>query len=445
MRAFRAATSAAGPSIVREPVALDARAVREGSGRCLKERLLKRIAAGQARVAVIGAGYVGLAVAAEAAGVGFNVVCLDVDEERVRALNTGRSYVEDVADETLRPLAKARRLTATTDFGSLADREITVICVPTPLTPSKEPDLSAVEAVAHEVKRHLRAGELVVLESTTYPGTTSEVLQPLLESTGLKAGEDFWLAFSPERIDPGNKKHTLRTTPKIVGGVDSASTQVAAAFYDQLVDRVVRVSSAATAEMIKIHENVFRNINIAFANEVAQLCDRIGLDVWEVIDGAATKPFGFVPFYPGPGLGGHCIPIDPHYLSWKARQYDFEVKFIDLAADINANMPYYVCRRVMGALNEQRKSIKGSTILVLGATYKPDVADTRESPAYKLIPLLQKAGSNVLYNDPYVSELTVTNGNPQQLRSTALKDGVVSGADCVVLLANHRCYDYDAK
>jgi len=286
-----------------------------------------------------------------------------------------------------------------------------------------------------------------VLESTTYPGTTVEVLQPILEATGLQAGRDFWLAFSPERMDPGNTRYGLRRTPKIVGGVDPESTAVAAAFYEKLVDRVVPVSSATAAEMIKIYENVFRNVNIAFANEVAQLCERMGLDVWEVIEGAATKPFGFMPFYPGPGLGGHCIPIDPHYLSWKARQYDFEVRFIDLAADINANMPYYVCARVMKALNDQGKSTKGSTILVLGAAYKPDVGDTRESPAYKVIPLLQKAGAEVVYNDPYVPELTVTNGNgrgPERLFSAPLGDGVLARADCVLILTAHRCYDYDA-
>jgi len=409
-----------------------------------KTTILDRIARSQADVAVIGAGYVGLAVASEAAAVGFNVSCLDIDAERIRSLNNGRSYVEDVSSETIEELRKAGRLVASTEFDLLDRCDIAVIAVPTPLTPSKEPDLSAVESAAEEVRRYLRPGSLVVLESTTYPGTTTEVLQPLLESTGLRAGEDLWLAYSPERIDPGNKRYSLRTTPKIVGGVDPQSTEVAAAFYGKLVDRVVPVSCATTAEMIKIYENVFRNVNIAFANEAAQLCHRMGIDAWEVIDGAATKPFGFMPFYPGPGLGGHCIPVDPHYLSWKARQYDFQVKFIELAADINANMPYYVVSRVMMALNERQKALMGSTVLILGAAYKPDVADTRESPVYKIVPLLQKAGARVIYSDPYVPELSITNGSPQCLKATALDTGVVSEADCVVLLTRHACYDYQA-
>lgn len=407
-----------------------------------KRRMLRRIERRQARVGVFGAGYVGMAVALEAARVGFTVTCFDIDQERVRAVNEGRSYLDDVRDEALQQFRQAGRLEAKSEFSSLARTEVMIICVPTPLTPSKEPDLSAMRMSAAEVKRHLRPGRLVVLESTTYPGTTEEVLRPRLESTGLRAGKDFWLAFSPERIDPGNKRHTFRTTPKIVGGVDPDSTAVAGAFYETLVDQVIRVSSAATAEMIKIYENVFRNINIAFANEVAQLCDRMGLDVWEVIDGAATKPFGFMPFYPGPGLGGHCIPIDPYYLSWKARQHDFEVKFINVAADLNANMPYYVLSRVTRAFNEQGKSVKGSRILVLGAAYKPNVSDTRESPAYKLIPLLQKAGAKVTYHDPHVPELTVANGAPQRLRSVALSEQAVSGADCVLILTDHQCYDY---
>jgi UDP-N-acetyl-D-glucosamine dehydrogenase len=409
-----------------------------------KTTILDRIARSQADVAVIGAGYVGLAVASEAAAVGFNVSCLDIDAERIRSLNNGRSYVEDVSSETIEELRKAGRLVASTEFDLLDRCDIAVIAVPTPLTPSKEPDLSAVESAAEEVRRYLRPGSLVVLESTTYPGTTTEVLQPLLESTGLKAGRDFWLAYSPERIDPGNKRYSLRTTPKIVGGVDPQSTEVAAAFYGKLVDRVVPVSCATTAEMIKIYENVFRNVNIAFANEAAQLCHRMGIDAWEVIDGAATKPFGFMPFYPGPGLGGHCIPVDPHYLSWKARQYDFQVKFIELAADINANMPYYVVSRVMMALNERQKALMGSTVLILGAAYKPDVADTRESPVYKIMPLLQKAGARVLYNDPYVAELTVKDCRPQRMESRALSDSLLSTADCVLMLTCHSCFDCES-
>ena len=412
--------------------------------------LLRRLAAARCRVAVVGAGYVGLAVATEAARVGFLVTCVDVDGERVAALNAGRSPVDDVSDETIAALRQQQRLEASADFLAAAQAEVVVICVPTPLTASKEPDLTAIRSAAAELAPRLRPGQLVVLESTTYPGTTEEVLRPALEASGLRAGEDFWLAFSPERVDPGNTAYTLRTTPKIVGGVDPASTEMAAAFYGRLVDRVVPVSSAAAAEMVKLYENVFRNINIAFANEMAQLCDRMGLNVWEVIEAAATKPFGFMAFYPGPGVGGHCIPIDPHYLSWKARQFDFEVRFVNLAADVNANMPHYLLSRVMRALNERGRSLKGSVVLVLGVAYKPDVADTRESPAYKLIPLLERAGATVCYHDPYVPELAVRNGGGanggevRRLLSAPLSAGLLASCDCVVVLTDHRCLDYQA-
>jgi len=416
----------------------------ERSGKDAKTAMLDRIARSQVDVGVIGAGYVGLALASEAAAVGFSVACLDIDAERIRSINDGKSYIEDVSSEAIVAAREAGRLVGSSEFELLDRCDIAVIAVPTPLTPSKEPDLSAVEAAAEEVKRHLRPGRLVILESTTYPGTTTEVIQPALESTGLKAGRDFWLAYSPERIDPGNKHYSLRNTPKIVGGVDPESTDVAGAFYSRLVDRVVPVSCATTAEMIKIYENVFRNVNIAFANEAAQLCHRMGIDAWEVIDGAATKPFGFMPFYPGPGLGGHCIPVDPHYLAWKARQYDFQVKFIELAADINANMPYYVVSRVMMALNERRKALMDSTVLILGAAYKPDVADTRESPVFKLIPLLQKAGARVLYHDPHVAELRVKGCRPERLESAALSDRLLSNADCVVMLTCHSCFDCES-
>jgi len=409
----------------------------------LRETLLARLAQHDARVAVIGAGYVGLAVAVEAAQVGFEVICFDTDPARVEALTRGESYVDNLPSQAVAQVREAGRLRATLDSSRLAECDVAVICVPTPVTASREPDLSALEAAAEDLRRTLRPGQLIVLESTSYPGTTVEVLQPILERSGLKAGQDFFLAFSPERIDPGNAHYSLRTMPKIVGGVDPISTEVAVALYGQLVDRVVPVTSAMTAEMIKMYENVFRNINIAFANEIAQLCERMGLDVWEVIDGAATKPFGIMPFYPGPGLGGHCIPVDPYYLSWKARQYDFEVRFIDVATDINTSMPYYVLSRVMMALNAHGKSMLGSTILVLGAAYKPNISDTRESPVYKVIPLLQKAGAVVLYHDPYVPELVLENGKQQYLASVPLAPETVAEADCVLVLTAHACCDYD--
>ena len=409
----------------------------------LRETLLARIAQRQAHVAVIGAGYVGLAVAVEAAQVGFQVLCFDTDASRVEALTRGESYVDGLPSAAVSEVRAARRLAATRDAARLAECEIVIICVPTPVNASREPDLSALEAAAEDVARVLRPGNLIVLESTSYPGTTSEVLQPILERTGLKAGEDFFLAFSPERIDPGNAHYTLRTMPKVVGGIEAVSTEMTVALYSQLVDRIVPVSSAMTAEMIKMYENVFRNVNIAFANEIAQLCERMGIDVWEVIDGAATKPFGIMPFYPGPGLGGHCIPVDPYYLSWKARQYDFEVRFIDIATDINTSMPYYVLSRVMMALNSHGKSLLGSTVLVLGAAYKPDISDVRESPIYKVIPLLQKAGAVVLYNDPHVPELVLENGKTQHLASVPLVPETVAEADCVLILTAHSSYDYD--
>jgi len=403
--------------------------------------LKEKVAARRASVTVIGAGYVGLTTAVGAADAGFRVVCLEADQERVQAINEGRSYVEGIKSATLAALVSNGRLRATGKAEALSRADVVLICVPTPLNAGHEPDLSYVEQATQAIAGHSAAGRLIILESTTYPGTTDEVVRPRLESSGLRAESDFWLAFSPERVDPGNKSFGLHNTPKIVGGVGPLSTRLAVGFFQAMVQKVVPVSSAAVAEMVKIYENVFRNVNIAFANEAAMLCDRIGIDVWEVIEAAATKPFGFVPFYPGPGMGGHCIPVDPHYLAWRARQFDFHVKFIELAASINADMPYYVCGKVTSALNDQGKSVRGSSVLVLGVAYKRDIADVRESPALKVIPLLERAGARVTYHDPYVPRLVV-NGT-KAMRSVPLTAKRLREVDCALLLTDHSCFPYE--
>jgi UDP-N-acetyl-D-glucosamine dehydrogenase len=355
-------------------------------------------------VAIIGAGYVGLPLAQVFAEAGKSVVLVDVSSERVAAIRAGESYIEDVPSERLEQLVEDRLLAATTDYDVLRDTDAILIALPTPLSRQREPDLSIVLGATREIAKRLRPGHLVVLESTTYPGTTRDDVKPLLEAgSGLTAGKDFHLAFSPERVDPGRLDFTTKNVPKVVGGVNEASTEAAAALYSAAIDTIHRVSSPEAAELTKLLENIFRSVNIALVNELAQLCDRMGIDVWEVVDAAATKPFGFMPFQPGPGLGGHCIPIDPFYLTWKAREYDFTTEFIELAGKVNADMPYYCRSRVSQALNHGAgKSLKGSRILVLGVAYKADISDMRESPAVKLIHLLQKAGADVAYHDPHV-------------------------------------------
>jgi UDP-N-acetyl-D-glucosamine dehydrogenase len=355
-------------------------------------------------VAIVGAGYVGVPLAQVFAEAGRSVVLVDVSAERVAQLLEGRSYIEDVASETLRALVSERMIHATTDYAVLADADAILIALPTPLSRQREPDLSIVLDAAAQIATRLRPGHLVVLESTTYPGTTRGELLPVLErGSGLVAGQDFHLAFSPERVDPGRTDHTTKTVPKVVGGIDEASTEAAAALYGSAIDTIHRVSSPEAAELTKLLENIFRSVNIALVNELAQLCDRMDIDIWEVVDAAATKPFGFMPFQPGPGLGGHCIPIDPFYLTWKAREYDFSTRFIELAGEVNQNMPYYCRSRVSQALNHGLgRSLKGSQILVLGVAYKADISDMRESPALKLIELLQNAGAEVAYHDPHV-------------------------------------------
>jgi UDP-N-acetyl-D-glucosamine dehydrogenase len=385
-------------------------------------------------VAVIGAGYVGLPLAQTFAEAGQKVVLVDVVESIVAMLNRGESHIGDVAAETLRPLVESGLIAATTDPSVVRDADAILIAVPTPLSPQREPDLSFIERAARSIAPHIREGHVVVLESTTYPGTTREILLPLLEEgSGLKAGADFRVAFSPERVDPGNREFTTKTTPKIVGGIDRASADAAASLYRKAIDDVHIVSTPEAAELAKLLENIFRSVNIALVNELAQLCDRMEIDVWEVVEAAATKPFGFMSFKPGPGLGGHCIPIDPFYLTWKAREFDFSTRFVELAGEVNNNMPYF-CRSVVSqALNHgAQKSVSGSKILILGVAYKADIDDVRESPAEKLIELLRTAGAEIAYHDPHVPEF-------DGLRSMPLEP---EEYDCVAIVTAHTSIDY---
>ena len=387
-------------------------------------------------IAIIGAGYVGVPLAEVFGQAGHTILLVEAVPERVEMLNRGESYVDDVASESLRELVDAGRLKATGDYDDLRDADAILIALPTPLSPQREPDLSIVLDSAREISTRLKPGQLVVLESTTYPGTTRERLLPILEESGLKAGEDFHLAFSPERVDPGREDWTTKTTPKVVGGLTEECTRRALDLYGSAVDSVVEVSSPEAAELTKLLENIFRSVNIALVNELAQLCDRMGLDIWEVVDAAATKPFGYMRFEPGPGLGGHCLPVDPFYLSWKARQYDFYTEFIELAGKVNQNMPYFCRSLISQALNHgAQRSVSGSKVLVLGVSYKADVNDTRESPALKLIELLQTAGAEVAYHDPHVPEL------PRHGLSSQPLDA--SGYDCVAIVTAHSSIDYD--
>ena len=385
-------------------------------------------------IAVIGAGYVGMPHAQTFAAAGKKVALIDVLEDVVAAINRGESHIQDVPNEKLKPLVESGAIVATTDFAVVADADAVVIAVGTPLSPQREPDVSYIERAAESIGPHLRKGHLVVLESTTYPGTTRDVLQPILErESGLKAGGDFHLAYAPERVDPGREDFTMNTTPKVVGGIDAASTQAAVDMYRSAVDDIHEVSSPEAAELTKLLENIFRSVNIALVNELAQLCDRMGIDVWEVVDAAATKPFGFMSFKPGPGLGGHCIPLDPFYLSWKAREYDFTTRFVELAGEINNNMPYF-CRSVISqALNHgAKKSLSGSQVLLVGVAYKADIDDVRESPAEKILTLLRNGGADVSYHDPHVAEfdgLTSVPLEPEQY-------------DCVVIVTAHSSIDY---
>ncbi|MFP4192030.1 MAG: nucleotide sugar dehydrogenase [Candidatus Hydrogenedentota bacterium] len=389
-------------------------------------------------VGIIGLGYVGLPLAVEFARGGLHVIGVDVEPIRVAELNQGNSHILDVRPEDLAPLVSAGKLEATTDFGALAAVDAICICVPTPLRKSLDPDISYIVQAAEEVSRILKPGVLVVLESTTYPGTTEEVLLPKLEESGLKAGKDFHLAFSPERVDPGNQRFTTRNTPKVVGGVTPACVERAVSLYTHAVDHVVPVNSARAAEMVKLLENTFRAINIGLVNELAIICDRLGVDVWEVIEAAKTKPFGFMPFYPGPGLGGHCIPIDPLYLSWKLRTVNYTARFIELASSINSNMPEYVVEKITDALNGEKKSVNGSRILMLGVAYKRDVSDMRESPALDIMALLFHKGAFLSYADPYVPEVDLLG---EHFVADDLEEGL-ERFDCVVIATDHSAFDY---
>jgi UDP-N-acetyl-D-glucosamine dehydrogenase len=429
----------------------------------LEQKILER----SARIGIIGLGYVGLPEAVMFAQAGFPVTGFDVDPERVRRVNAGDSYISDVPSETLSSLVTAGRLQAIhmsslpaascqlpatpTDSITqqlndvLRDHDCLCICVPTPLRKTRDPDISYIVDAVQGFQDQLRPGQLVILESTTYPGTTEEVLQPMLEAGGLKAGLDFHLAFSPERVNPGDHLHPPTSIPKVVGGVTPACTRLAGVLYEQVVTKVLPVSSPRAAEMVKLLENTFRSVNIGLVNELALMCDRFNLDIWEIIDAAASKPFGFMPFYPGPGLGGHCIPVDPFYLSWKARSNGFEARFIELAGMVNGYMPKHVVHKVVDALNDREKSLKGSRILIIGVAYKPDVSDIRESPALEIIHLLRERGAHVSYHDPYVPELTAEGMAMKSIPLTRVPGDVgvqLSDSDCVVIVTHHSTIDY---
>jgi len=410
----------------------------------MKKALLKRIKEHSARVAVIGLGYVGLPLAREFIAAGFQVIGVDVDPKKVRRLNAGKSYIESIDSSLVREWRKSGLFRATADPKKLRAADAIIICVPTPLTQTREPDLRYVLETTRTVARHMSRGALVILESTTYPGTTNEQVRPILEEGGRKCGRDFFLAFSPEREDPGSKTHTTRTIPKVVGGEDAASGELARALYAQVVVRVVPVSGTREAEAAKILENVYRAVNIALVNELKVLFDRMGINIYEVIEAAATKPFGFQPFYPGPGLGGHCIPIDPFYLTWKARQYGMPTQFIELAGTINTSMPEFTIAKTIDALNARGRPIKGSRILIIGIAYKRDVDDPRESPAFKIIHLLQQRGARLEYYDPHIPALPTMRSWPElpHLKSVALTPRKLAAADCVLIVTDHSSIDY---
>jgi len=403
------------------------------------EELKTKLQTRNATAAVIGLGYVGLPLAMEIAASGFKVIGIDVDENKIAHLNQGKSYILDVSEKAVADAIAEQRFKATTDFAALAEADTVSVCVPTPLSKSRDPDISFILSATEEIRKHLHKGQLIVLESTTYPGTTDELIAPELESSGLKIGQDFCVAFSPERIDPGNAKFNTRNTPKIVGGITTTCTETARLFYSQFIDRVIPVSSTKCAEMVKLLENTFRSVNIGMVNELALMCDVLGVDVYEVIDAAATKPFGFSPFYPGPGLGGHCIPIDPHYLAWKLKALNFQARFIGLAAEINGMMPSVVSTLVADGLNRFSKSIRGSKIMVLGVAYKKDVSDCRESPALDVMRLLKDKGAILTYNDPFVATLRL---GSTILKSVDASPGEIAKHDCVIVLTDHSSYDF---
>lgn len=393
----------------------------------------------KAKIAVIGLGYVGLPLVVEFAKKGFPALGVDVDVNKVKAINSGRSYILDIKEKEVRPLVKKGLLKATDDYAKLKDADAIIICVPTPLRKTKDPDMSFIVSASEAIAKNLRRGQVIVLESTTYPGTTEEVILPMLEATGLKVGKDFNLGFSPERIDPGNPTYMTNNIPKVVSGQTKACVDNIKLLYSQIVGKIMPVSSVKVAEMVKLLENTFRAVNIGLVNEIALMCDDLKIDVWEVIEAAKSKPFGFMPFYPGPGLGGHCIPIDPIYLSWKARVHGFEARFIDLASQINSDMPDYVADRVARALNRAGKAVKGSKILIIGISYKKDVTDTRESPAFEVFHKLKERGAIISYYDPFVPTVKL---DGQSLRSVKLTAPAIKDKDCILILTDHSNIDY---
>ena len=403
----------------------------------LREKLKTR----QANIGVIGLGYVGLPLAVEFARQGFNVVGIDHDSKKVNAINNGKSYITDIKSSAVRDLLKRRKLRATTNFNVISSLDSLSICVPTPLTKTKDPDISFIMSATRAIKKYLRKEQLIILESTSYPGTTEEIIKPILEEGGLRVGKDFYLAFSPERIDPGNKSYNTKNIPKVVGGVTKKCTELASLLYGQIIDTVIPVSSTRVAEMVKILENTFRSVNIALVNETAQMCERLGIDVWEVIETAKTKPFGYMAFYPGPGLGGHCIPVDPLYLSWVAKKIGFESRFINLADQINSSMPQFVVSKTTDALNKHKKSIKGSRIHIFGVAYKKDVTDSRESPAFGIISALKSKGATVSYTDPYIKDIKF---DDISLKSRNPSNNFLDKIDCSIIVTDHSIFDYGA-
>ncbi len=407
----------------------------------LKQILLDKIDSRSARIGVIGLGYVGLPLVVEFGRGGFHSTGFEVDTAKVESINRGVSYIPDVASESVAELVSAGRLEATTDFSQLASKDVIIICVPTPLRKTKDPDVSYILAAAEKIRQSLHRGCLVILESTTYPGTTDEILRPMLDETGLRLDEDYFLAFSPERVDPGNPVYNTRNIPKVVGGVTADSTDVASAVYGVIVEQVHRASSARVAEACKLLENTFRAVNIGMVNELARLCHTLEIDTWEVIAAASTKPFGFMPFYPGPGIGGHCIPLDPHYLSWKARMHGFEARFISLAEEVNSRMPDHVVSLASAGLNRHRKPVNGSRILILGVAYKRDIDDMRESPALPIVDRFVELGADVAFHDPYVAQIPLESRHGH-MQGIALTEEAVAGADCVVIVTDHSRIDY---
>ncbi|NWG04818.1 MAG: nucleotide sugar dehydrogenase [Syntrophaceae bacterium] len=408
----------------------------------IANQLIQKIVKKEALIGIIGLGYVGLPLVLRFCEEGFRILGFDVDSKKVTALERGRSYLKSIPSIRISQFVRNGHLNVTDDFSKLGEPDCILICVPTPLTEKMEPDLQYIEKTTDSIRDHLRRGQLIVLESTTYPGTTEEMILPRLKSTGLKVGKDFFLAFSPEREDPGNKRFTTQQIPKVVAGVTSSCQKMVTTLYGHIIQKVVPVSSPRVAELTKLLENIYRSVNIALVNELKMLADRMGIDIWEVIEAASTKPFGFSPFYPGPGLGGHCIPIDPYYLSWKAREYDFTTRFIFLAGEINVHVPYYVVAKIQDALNGRGKSIKGAKVLILGVAYKKDVDDARESPALAIMDLLQKKGAVLLYHDPYIPALPHFRKYYFKLKSSPLTKRLLQKVDAAVVVTDHSCIDY---